>query len=49
MSGEASDRRDRRPGRLPDLSVGPEFFEPLPVEELKAWIAFEEFPVRTLW
>ena len=27
----------RRPGRIPDLSVGAEFFEPLPGEELDAW------------
>ena len=27
----------RRPGRLPGLVVGPEFFEPLPEEELTAW------------
>ncbi|MCY4631408.1 MAG: type II toxin-antitoxin system prevent-host-death family antitoxin [bacterium] len=27
----------RRPGRLPDLVVGPEFFEPLPAEEFEAW------------
>ena len=31
------DRGGRRPGRLPDLVVGPEFFEPLPEEELEAW------------
>lgn len=33
----APDPGGRRPGRLPDLVVGPEFFEPLPVEELEAW------------
>ena len=49
MSAEAPDRRERRAGRLPDLVLGPEFFEPLPVEELEAWTAFEIFPVRTLW
>ena len=27
----------RGPGQLPDLVVGPEFFEPLPEEELRAW------------
>ena len=27
----------RRGGQLPDLVVGPEFFEPLPEEELRAW------------
>ena len=27
----------RRPGRLPGLVVGPEFFEPLPEDELRAW------------
>lgn len=31
------DSGSRRPGRLPDLVVGPEFFEPLPDEELSAW------------
>ena len=25
------------PGQIPDLVVGPEFFEPLPEEELRAW------------
>ena len=30
--------RRRRPGRLAGrLGVGPEFFEPLPAEELAAW------------
>ena len=33
----APDPGSRRPGRLPDLVVGAEFFEPLPVEELEAW------------
>lgn len=33
----APDPRRRRPGRLPDLVVGPEFFEPLPADELEAW------------
>lgn len=28
---------DRQGGQLPGLVVGPEFFEPLPEEELKAW------------
>ena len=27
----------RRPGRVPDPIVPPEFFEPLPAEELDAW------------
>ncbi len=27
----------RRGGQLPGLVVGPEFFEPLPEEELRAW------------
>ena len=27
----------RRGGQAPDLVVGPEFFEPLPDEELRAW------------
>ena len=27
----------RRGGQLPSLVVGPEFFEPLPEEELRAW------------
>ena len=31
------DNHGRRPGRVPDLVVGPEFFEPLPDEELEAW------------
>ena len=44
----APDRGGRRPGRLPDLVVGPEFFEPLPAEELEAWGALggEERPGR---
>lgn len=29
----------RRPGRLPDLVVGPEFVDPLPEDELQAWEA----------
>lgn len=29
----------RRPGRFPDLVLGPEFFEPLPEAELRAWSA----------
>ena len=29
--------RRRRGGQLPGLVVGPEFFEPLPEEELRAW------------
>ena len=33
----APDSSGRRPGRLPDLVVGPEFFEPLPAEDLRAW------------
>ena len=33
----APDSSGRRPGRLPGLVVGPEFFEPLPDEELRAW------------
>ncbi|MCY3661270.1 MAG: type II toxin-antitoxin system prevent-host-death family antitoxin [bacterium] len=33
----APDRSGRHPGRVPDLVVGPEFFEPLPAEELEAW------------
>jgi antitoxin (DNA-binding transcriptional repressor) of toxin-antitoxin stability system len=36
VAREAAPRR--RPGRLAGkLRVGPEFFEPLPDEELKAW------------
>lgn len=31
------DRSSRQPGRLPDLVVGPDFFEPLPAEELEVW------------
>ena len=27
----------RRGGQIPGLVVGPEFFEPLPEEELRAW------------
>ena len=27
----------RRPGQLAGLVVGPEFFDPLPEEELRAW------------
>ena len=27
----------RSPGQLPGLVVGPEFFEPLPEEEINAW------------
>ena len=27
----------RRGGQLPNLAVGPEFLEPLPDEELRAW------------
>ena len=30
-------KRGRRGGQLPGLVVGPEFFEPLPEEELRAW------------
>ena len=33
----APDLSGRRPGRIPDLVVGPEFFEPLPAQELEAW------------
>ena len=29
--------RRHGPGQIPDLVVGPEFFEPLPEEELRAW------------
>ncbi len=28
---------NRRPGRIPGIAVGPEFFEPLPEDELRAW------------
>lgn len=34
----AADRPQRQPGRLKGrLAVGPEFFEPLPEEELAVW------------
>ena len=31
------ERGGQRPGRVPDLTVPPEFFEPLPAQELEAW------------
>lgn len=33
----ASPKAKRQPGLFPDVIVGPEFFEPLPEEELRAW------------
>ena len=33
----AAQKPKRQPGLYPDVVVGPEFFEPLPEEELRAW------------
>ena len=37
-------RPERKPGRLKGLiDIGPEFFEPLPEEELRAWEGLDDW------